>query len=388
MIVRLRDGGVSLWDAATGTPVTGELPLDKPAEHHVMSTDAKLVLIGFEDGAQVFDGTTGAAVSPLLKARLKNDLQTPALFSPDGETAIIFGGSEAFVWRVRAGQLLARIPTPAREGEEAPPAAFFTRDGAHCFVLDRQGTVTRYDAKSWKQSGKPMRHPAAELAYEFAFAATADGKWLATFDHPGENGPKAHLQLWDATANKPLGKPVVAVNGLSAQFLSTSSRVLITPARGDAHLRELPSSKVAYKTRPHDDVDGPATTVTPDEKWILTWGNDNRLDIYNAKTGELASNYLGSARIAQVMFQPDSSFCYVPLDNTAFPNQHLYDHYLVKLTLPKLDVGSVVRIAEYLHRTSLSPDGRRLLAQQGSTDQERIVLYDTATLNEIQWPAR
>jgi WD40 repeat protein len=386
VVVRQRGGAIGLWDANTGAPVPGDLDPAKTSDTYAMSADAKLVIIGYEDGSRVFDTTSAAAVSPVLDARLTDQLETPALFSPDGGTVLIFGPTEVSVWNVRSGEGLAKIPTPPGEYEEVPPSAIFARDGTHCFVMDRRGSVTRYDAGTWKPVGKPMRHPAAESAYEFGFAASDDGKWIATFDRPGENGPKAHLQLWDAVASKALGKPIVAVNGLTAQFISSLARVLITPSRGEAHVRELPSGKVVFKARAHDDVEGPVGAVSPDDKWVLTWGADRRIDVIDAATGKLANNYPGPAIISKLMFSPDSSTCYVAFDNTAFFTRDFHDYYLVALSLPNLEITGAFRVLEYLHRTSLSPDGRRLLLQQGKTDEERIVLYDTATMNLIEWP--
>ena len=41
-----------------------------------------------------------------------------------------------------------------------------------------------------------------ESAYYLELASSANGRWLVTFDNPGENGPKGHLQVWDAAKGK------------------------------------------------------------------------------------------------------------------------------------------------------------------------------------------
>ncbi|MEP6955607.1 MAG: WD40 repeat domain-containing protein [Chthoniobacterales bacterium] len=387
VFVRMRGGTVGLWDATQGTPIAGDLPAGQPSKQYVMSPDAKRVLVGFADGSRVFDTTSAAAISPLLEARLSDQLFMSALFAPDGGTVLIFESSVVSVWDVHRGESLARIPMPVEENEDVSPAAAFTADGARCFILDRHGLVTCYDAKTWQPLGKPMQHPAAEMAYQFGCSVSPDGKWLATFDDPGENGPKSNLQLWDASLNKPLGKPLVAVNGFHAEFLPRHQRVLIAPARGEAHVRELPSLRMAFKARPHDDVSGPSVAVSPDEKWILTWGADRRIDVYDAATGKLVSNHLGSANISKVMLAPDSASCYVAFDNTAFLLQKFHDHYIVKFTLPDLAIGAVIRLTEYLNRSSLSLDGRRLLVMQGATEEESITIYETDKMTALEWPA-
>ena len=53
---------------------------------------------------------------------------------------------------------------------------------------------------------------------------------------------------------------------------------MFTSGTGEATVRELPSLKTLFALRPHDDVDGPSAEVSPDGKWLLSWGADRRLD--------------------------------------------------------------------------------------------------------------
>jgi WD40 repeat protein len=384
VITRGAEGTVTIWELPAGTPVTGELKSDASAGF-LMSGDSKVVLVGMKDGhSRVFDPATAKGISPLVDLPLKADFQMPGLFSPDDNTVLLFADKEAAVFDVRSGKRLATLPLSAGPNEEATGSAAFAANGAHCFMMDGGGRVTDYDTKDWKPMGKPMEHPAADMAYDFEFTASEDGKWLATFDSPGENGPKGQLQVWDAVAGKPLGKPLVAVNGLVARFVG-ANRVAIIPSRGgDASVRELPSMKIAYSFRSHDDLDGPRLDVSPDRKWIVTWGADRRLDLFDAATGKLASNYPGTATISKVIMSPDSSGCYVVFDNTAFLLQGHHDNYVVKLSFPELKITETLRVTDYLLNTSLSADGRRLMLQQGGTDQERLLFFDAATLKPIE----
>jgi WD40 repeat protein len=384
VIVCPRKGDVGIWEVSAGTRIAGDLGPNPASDTYVMSADAKMVLVGFKDGhSRVFDATTAKAISPMLDIPVGSEVQMPAIFSPDGETLLIFAKKEAAVFNIRGGKRITTLPLSPGPNEDEPGSAAFTAGGAQCFVMAGGGTVTRYDTKDWKPLGQPMRHPAAGLAYDFGFNASEDGKWLVTFDGPGENGPKGQLQVWDAVANKPVGQPVIAVNGLTGRFLG-SNRILISPARGEATVRDLPSMKIAYSLRPHDDLDGPTVDVSPDRKWILSWGPDRRLDLFDAASGKLASNHSSSAAISKVLMAPDSSGCYVVFENSAFFLQGHHDNYIIKLSFPELKITDSLRILDYVLSASLSPDGKRLMIQQGWTDKERLLFFDAATLKTLE----
>ncbi len=384
VVVSDRDGTVSIWELPAGNRVTGDLESKPESNGFLLSGDSKLLVVGFKDGhSRIFDAGTAKAISPSLDLPLKAEFQMPGLFSPDGNTLLLFSDKEAVVFDTHAGKRLATILLPTGSNEDATASAAFTTDGTQCFIMDGAGTVTRFETKEWKASGKPMRHPRTESAYEFGFNSSGDGKWLATYDGSGENGPKGQLQVWDVAANKPMGKPLIAVNGLTARFFG-NNRVVILPGRGEATVRELPSLKTVFTLRPHDDVDGPSADVSPDGKWLLSWGADRRLDLFDVATGKLANNYQGPAVISKVIIAPDSSGVYVVFDNSAFVVQGHYDNYVVKLGFPELNLTESLRSLDYILSATLSPDGRRLMVQQGVTDEERLLFFDAATLKSIE----
>jgi WD40 repeat protein len=384
VVVSDREGTVSIWELPAGTRVTGDLGPNPESTGFVMSGDTKLAVIGFKDGhSRIFDTGTAKAVSPPLDTPLKAEYQMPALFCPDNNALLLFTEKDAVVFETHSGKRLATIPSPTGTNEDASASAIFTADGTQCFIMDGAGTVTRYETKEWKASGKPMRHPRTESAYDFYFSASSDGKWLATFDGSGENGPKGQLQIWDVAANKPVGKPLVAVNGLAAKFFG-SNRVVILPGRGEATVRELPSLKTLFALRPHDEVDGPSAEVSPDGKWLLSWGPDQWLNLYDVATGKLANNSHGPAAISKIMMAPDSSGVYVLFDNSAFMIQGYYDNYVVKFGFPELNLTESLRSLDFILGAAISADGRRLMVQQGGSEEERLLFFDAATLKPIE----
>jgi hypothetical protein len=88
------------------------------------------------------------------------------------------------------------------------------------------------------------------------------------------------------------------------------------------------------------------------------------------------------------MMSPDSTGCYVVFDNTAFFLQGHHDYYVMKIGFPDFEITGSARTLEYVLRTSLSPDGRRIMIQQADTDQERLLFLDAATLKPIDGAKR
>lgn len=393
LIVRTRSGELGLWDTKKGTPISGDPALKELSEAYVMSPDAHRLLVGFKEGrARIFDASTGAAFSPVLELSLRENGQAhpQAVFSPDGSTVVCFGEKKAEVLDVKTGKRIATLPVPfeIEEGSDSTALAIFASNGTKCFVMDPKGAVATYETKKWTAAGKPMKHPPAEQAYQFGFDASSDGKWIVTFDDPGENGPVGQLQVWDALTNKPLGKPLSAVNGMSGRFLPGQDRVLVQSGRGEASVRNLPSMEISYVIKQHDEIDGPHIELFQNGKWLIAWGPDKKIDLIDAVTGKALTTHSSSVAVAGVMIPADSSTCYVGLENTTVATSEVrYDNSLQRFSVPELQLAGSIPIPDFLLRQSLSRDGRWILTVQGATDNERIVVYDAATMKPVEWSA-
>ena len=383
VIVRLRNGEIGFWDVAEGKRAPGDLAPDATAECYRISEDRRFVLIGFEDGAVVFDANTAMAVSPPLKAKVRCELHTSAVFAPDGATVVIFEPKEASVWKVASGEKVAAVPYPEGPHEDAPPFASFTSDGAACFVMSPDGIVTRHETQTWSAVGKPMRHPRLDTAYEFGFNARADGKWIATFDDAGENGPKGYLQIWDGLTGKPVGAPLLNTNGFTARFLAEPDRILILPARGNAAMRALPSLKLLYPVPAHDEVEGPSAEMSPDGKWLITWGSDRTIRVLDSTTGKLKDHQPEKATIRNVLVGPDPAALFIVYDNSTFMTAHFHDNYVFRLRLPDLNTLGAFRSFANVARTSLSRDGSRLMVQEGGDHDQRLLIFRAADLMPV-----
>jgi WD40 repeat protein len=392
LIVLTRSGEIGLWDTKQGALITGDPALKEPSETYLMSPDASRLLVGFKDGrARIFDASSGTAISPVLEQTLRDNGQNhpQAVFSPDGNTVVLFGEKKATVLEVKTGKSIASLPVAFQieEGSDSTALAIFSSDGAKCFVMDPKGTVTAYETKKWTAAGKTMKHPPAKQAYQFGFSASSDGKWIVTFDDPGENGPQGQLQAWDALTSKPLGKPLSAVNGMSGRFLVGQNRVLVESGRGEATVRNLPSMETSYVIKQHDEIDGPNVELFPNGKWLVAWGPDQKIDLIDAATGKILNTHSSPVGVTGVMVPLDSSTCYVGLENTTVATADVrYDNSLQRFSVPELQIAGAISIPDFLLRPSLSRDGRWLLTVQGATDDERIVIYDAAAMKPVEWP--
>jgi WD40 repeat protein len=389
LIVRTRNGEAGLWDAKKGTLVSGDPSLNKPSNTYVMSSDARRILVGFKDGeAQIFEASSGSPISPVLDLSLREDGNSQIVFSPDGGTIVFLGKETASVLDVKSGKEIAKIPTPfeLEEGSDSTALAIFADGGAKCFIMEPHGTVRTYETKGWTPVGKPMKHPAAEMAYQFGFEASRDGKWIVTFDDPGENGPKGQLQVWEVLTNKALGKPLSAVNGMSGRFLPGQNRVLVQSGRGEASVRELPSMKVSYSIKQHDELDGPKVEVFQNGKWLLAWGPDKKLDLIDAVTGKILNTYSSPTSISEAMIPANSASCYIRSEKVDLSADNQFDNELTRFSVPDMRVTASTRIPDFVLRQSLSPDGRWIVALQGVTDDEKVVVFDATTLKPVEWP--
>jgi WD40 repeat protein len=388
VVVQMRGGKIGLWDVTSGKAVAGDLGSMKMQGTVSMAPGGKIFAAGFaEGGVRIFDASSAVAISPLLKVALIEQYTNHVEFSPDLHTLLAFDADKrANVFDIESGRQLAQIAQASEpvEGSESGMQCQFSKDGKSCFILDPRGTLIRYNTADWKTVGKPMTHP-NPAGYWYDFKLSRDGKFAITSDGPGENGPKGYLQLWDVQTTEPIGKSLEARNGLGGRFLPGGKRLLVTPSRGLAAVYELPGLERLFDLPKHDDVEGPSVRSTRDNQWFLTWGNST-LRVSDAFTGKVAGMQSSKAQVSNVLVSPDSKHCYAVYDNTAFFLDRQYDHYVMKRSLPKLNTVGTIRILDTLGSVSLSPDGSRLLIQQGWDDREQLRVFDAATMQEILPP--
>lgn len=126
--------------------------------------------------------------------------------------------------------------------------------------------------------------------------------------------------------------------------------------------------KVLFTLRGHGErVSGLA--FSPDGKWLTSASHDNRVKVWDTKTGKEILTFKGHTGIASVTgvaFSPDAKWIASASYDTT-----------VKLWAPKTGkVSLTLKHPDLLYGVAVSPDGKRLAS--GSCDK-RVRVWDTAT---------
>src|ERR1044072_2839548 len=130
VVVRDREGAVTIWELPSGTPVIGELDPKTETDGFLMSADGKQVGISFKDGrCRVFHPMNARGIAPVLDSRLNGAFEMPVLVSPDGKTLLLFGDNEAVGFEIASGNKVATIPLGEAVSEEATGSAPFASGG-------------------------------------------------------------------------------------------------------------------------------------------------------------------------------------------------------------------------------------------------------------------
>ena len=183
--------------------------------------------------------------------------------------------------------------------------------------------------------------------------------------------------LWNVATGAPVpGDLGTKAEGEVSVWSAAARRVLVGFKAGGAHclLMGRAGSVLRYDARTwkpggpalrqHDDIEGPSVEVSPNGKWLLSWGSDRSLRLLDAATGAVRGSHSSGAAIAQVV--TDAAGGCVLFDNTAFLLQNHHAFYVVKMDFADFRITHSRRFPEAVQRRALSPDGTRLLSSRSS----------------------
>lgn len=384
IITKLRGGKLGLWDASTGKKIANELSKAEAVDDYVLDKQAKLALVQLKaDTFRAYEVRSGKAASPALVASGTN---LEGAFTAEGSQVLIRSiEGDVKVFDITSGkQVAAPSLPPEEEGYELNSRPGFCPQRHLAFLMDIKGRLHRYDTRSWKEIMPHIDHKLSDSSYAIGFTISEDGHHVATFDAPGENGPNGSLQIWDLETSKAVGAPLVGTNGVSATFMG-DSRCLIRYARGSVSMVSLPSFSAEFEFRRHDDVEASfAHLLTTDRrKYILSWGFDRFMELSHYDNGTHAGNAVLPCQIDSVLSPNSPDHVWITLNNTVHLKKQHYDCYIVKYSIPGLAPDAVLRVQDYIHHAVLSPDFKRLMVVQGTSDRERISLFDAQSLEEV-----
>jgi WD40 repeat protein len=317
--------------------------------------------------AQLFDAASGMRIGPALPhARLAD-----ALFSPDGQRVLTFGGNAARVWDV-AGRAPPRpVGALLMHNDEVTRAAF-SPDGRQVITAGRDGTVRVWNAGAPPPELPSLKHTARHW-HRVAFGA--GGSHVATAYLPPSDAD-ASVQVYEAATGRPVGPPVPIGSDLAKSggalldvALDNDGRRLMTVC-GD--VREGGSARLwdVATGRPLTPPLEPVSTneaMSPDGRWVKT-GDFFGFRLWDADTGKVALELQGHP----AEFSPDSRRLVVARSGE-----------LRVVDLPTLapetsTLPPDVRVKEL----GFSADGRRVL----TTGDASLQVWDGTTCRPVAGP--
>jgi WD40 repeat protein len=278
------DGGVRLWDAATGAVVREFSyerlsPMHFPAGGLAFSADgAHLLARGGDSVFRLWDTATGAEITRWERGA------SAVTLSPDGRRLVI--GAEL------CDSSGARITTLSHQSRIT--SAKFSPDSAVLATASDDATVRIWDATSGTEI-KVLRHQSSVNGVTFS----PDGGALLTASYSG-----AHL--WDAVAGVEI--KTIAARGASLGAMAFSpDGALVATSGDDGAVKIWRARGNEVKTlRGHHWVTG--VSFSPDGKRAVTGAHDMTARLWDVATGECTAILKGhSERVWDVAFSPDGS---------------------------------------------------------------------------------
>ena len=329
---------VRVWDLAAGT-VARQLKGHKGAVRAVVvSPDGKLIVTGGEDKAvKVWDAATGAELRSVAGLP---DLVTALRFSPKGQTlaAGTFAGPVA-VLDPLTGRRRQTLGGPA----EGVTGLVFTPDGGHLLATSQDRTIRQWAAVT-PAAVKPGQ-TVADLGLVTAAAMLPNGQAAVL------GGADGKLSLWEfAGGPKPLFHQPVGLSGGINQ-LAVSAEGLVAAVGGNGKVCVVPLAQGRDATW---TAEGRFAAFTPDGKQLAVV-NGKVVTLYEAATGKEVRAFADGhdGPVLEAAFTPDGKLLVTAGEDTKL---RVWDALTGEKKDESLPVGNYVTLAHL----AVSPDGKRV----------------------------
>ncbi|ELR70726.1 WD40 repeat protein [Fulvivirga imtechensis AK7] len=328
LLTASRDKSIKLWDVASGRELRSFLGHSSTVNDLDVSNDGKyFVSSGADKVARLWEIETGRLIRTF---RGHNDLLTTVDLSGDGKQLITAGYDwVAILWDVTTGDTLRTFKVNPDKGlGYGIDARFTVDDRLVAFGADNR-TTTVYHVKT------------GELVQELKPAEGWCGG-CATFVDYSDNGE--HLIT---ASNK---GDFVLRNSKSGEILQTfesnweTFRAIDISPHGEWALMlgedslktyDVATGRLKYAIRHHHKMPATDATFSPDNRYIVTVGDDQKVHLYDAGTGKLLhtlGGYLATRDKGGLDYDVNSR----------------WDYYIKKYT-------------DLKHDFAVSPDGKYLL---------------------------
>lgn len=258
------------------------------------SRDGRQVVVAQWNGsAQVFDVTTGQAVSPALG---RFQALEAASFAPDGQRIVTASQDQsAAIWDRTTGKRILQFSYQGRVY-----AARFSPDARRIALACGDGLVRIYDPRSGDLLLALKGH--TELVNDVSFSS--DGLRLLTASNDNT------ARMWDAQSGKLLGQPLVHASWVkSAVFAPDGRRVLTACLDRTARVWDVESGREITPHMQHRDLVFSAN-FSPDGRTILTASLDATVRLWDAVSHQpvpINSIFNHAGRVRHASFNPDGN---------------------------------------------------------------------------------
>jgi WD40 repeat protein len=394
------DGGLRLWDAATGREVTSWTMHGGDVRAVAFSPDGRQVISGnWSNTIRVCDVETGKVVQTMSRFVLRRE--RAMVFSPDGRLALVGGDDRVLkLWDVAAGN-----PLKVMKGYKMPiTSVALSPDGRRALSGSLGGEFKLWDVETGRELRTLRGHSDGVESVAFSpdgrTALSGGGDMLLRFwdletgqeirSLMGHNSrvkavafsPDGRmalsgsidrtLKLWDVAA----GREIWTLSGHTGEVdcvaFSPDGRMALSGSSDrEIRLWRTSEGREARILRGHEDqVRGVA--FSPDGRLILSGGLDKALKLWDTATGRVLWTARGHADSVEcIALSPDGRLA---LSGSGDRTLKLWDVAIGR------EVRTLSGHGEMLQTVAFSPDGH--LALSGGLDKA-LKLWDVAAGREV-----
>ncbi|TNE49849.1 MAG: hypothetical protein EP343_10495 [Deltaproteobacteria bacterium] len=294
------DDYVKVWDIASGKVVWAKKSHTSDVWSVEYSPDGSMIVSGGNDSrAKVWDSKDGSVIATLNNPNTTSDGYVySASFSQDGNTIIMSGGSDRWVyfWDVKTKAYVYK--TSALRHDSTTRIVRFRPGGT-------QAVSVGYDHKLrvWDLGAKPALNRMHDINpdIQYTWIPHPDGKqaWVA-------HTQSSSLVLWDLTTRKPVGEWSGHKEAIRSLALSPDKSTLASASSsGTILLWSVTSGKVIRTISNAHKLPVNQVAFRPNGSWLASVGDDGLVKLWNVGDGKLVKTLSGhEGRVFGAAFSP------------------------------------------------------------------------------------
>jgi len=265
-----------IWEADTGRAIFGPLATGFSVDDVTLFADDTRVLVWGNNGAQVWDLTTGRIVRQLRHLNDHPEVKGATIFANDTRVMTWGNNSAALIWDLETGKLIKRM-----KHESWLKGATLFANETRILTWSRDGSARVWDAITGKAVSNLMKHD--KQIWSAAFFA--NDRRVLTWSEDGT------WQIWDAETGRAISAPMENESSVhGAVVFAGNTRVLSVSEEGTARVWDIAKIREFSRPMKHDDVVNGATLFS-DNTRVLTWSEDGTARVWDTLTGRPLSKF-------------------------------------------------------------------------------------------------